>query len=277
MGGSTQSSNPVSIWPEHHLGGNGEAPLGTTLKGWQRVWLIVAVVLLPVVVFATLNAGPTREKTMRQWASGLRMTVERSGIDWTVFRDRQGTGGIARKPGWEEIRPEEAGTYSGMSDDQVVAEIHARYRSYLTAVSDGVLDSIAVRLGYSSFRAMAEVPLPVVLAPPNDESIPQEIQRIDSEHERALMTLRTRQFEAVAGGVTRGWMIPMAALYALGYTAQWWQPFLTRRRRTIGAIVLVVGVGVFVTGLMESDSFQGAIGAMMLVGGFLLTRQEGAF
>lgn len=65
-------------------------------------------------------------------------------------------------------------------------------------------------------------------------------------------------------------MFPMGLWYAVGFTAQWWKPYFVHKRRSIGAVVLVLGAGTLVAGMTDSNSFLSGLGAMMLVGGFLV-------
>lgn len=233
---------------------------------WQHIWRIVAIILLPVVLLVALRDRPTEEQIMSVWASHLRRTVERfptAGADALRRLD----------PSWQDERPEEPETYAGMSDREIVVQIHGRYRPYLTTMPSDVLERNARRLGHSSFAQVASTTIP--LSQSQAKKVGESIARIDAEHERALTELPMRQLEAVARAVALAWVIPMGLWYALGLSAQWWRLFFVRRRRVIGASVLVIGAGLLVTGIMESDSFGGGFGAMMLVGGFLLYRQEG--
>ena len=64
-------------------------------------------------------------------------------------------------------------------------------------------------------------------------------------------------------------------LLALAATAKWWWPPLRQNpARSVGAILLVLGSGLCVGGILDSDSAAAVIGTMMLVSGFLLFRKE---
>jgi hypothetical protein len=113
-----------------------------------------------------------------------------------------------------------------------------------------------------------------LLSESNGTTVADLIARIDQEHQLTLDTLPAQQREAIVNSVAIWWGIPMALWFGVGYTSPWWRPLIVRRRQVIGAIILVLGAGSLVAGLVDSDSFAGGLGAMMLVGGFLVWRNK---
>lgn len=206
---------------------------------------------------------------MREWASSLRFTVELAASGEGRGRERYG---FSRPAG------SESGSSSGLSDSRVVAEVHARYRpeGHCCEVR-AALERAAVDLGYSSFSEMTLSEPSILLTEPHAQFISEWITRYDQQYEQALTKLPRREFESISTVVVVAWVMPIGLWYVAGFSAQWWRPFLVRRRRTIGAIVLVLGAGLLVAGMMDSDSFAGGLGAMMLVGGFLVWRSEVSF
>jgi hypothetical protein len=152
----------------------------------------------------------------------------------------------------EDYREEECGTYDALSGAELIEEIHRRYRPYLT----GSFDSRS--------------PIDFLLTQANALKVAEKISQIDAEHTELLNTLGERQFNAVALPVVTRWAAPMALWYGIGFTAAWWRPFFIARRQLVGGTILILGAGSLVSGMMDSDSFAGGLGAMMLVGGFLI-------
>jgi hypothetical protein len=85
-----------------------------------------------------------------------------------------------------------------------------------------------------------------------------------------MTTLRNRQSGVIATAIAWRWLLPMGVWYALGFSARWWSPFVRQQRQVIGVVLLILGAGMLVAGMMDSDSLQAALGTMMLVGGFLM-------
>jgi hypothetical protein len=91
------------------------------MQTWQQVWGIAAVVLFVVVMGQSSKRTPSREAINHDWAENLRWAVEKG-------YHRDGYSGLSRAPVVARyVRPEESGTYAGMSDQRILDEIHGRY------------------------------------------------------------------------------------------------------------------------------------------------------
>ncbi|MGH9313733.1 MAG: hypothetical protein ACRD1S_11125 [Vicinamibacterales bacterium] len=218
---------------------------------WQWLWVLVGILYLAFIALFAHSTWPTRDQVMSDWANALNQQ----------FEVRFGSSSLRLKP------------YGGLSDEQVLVEVHSDYAPHLTYIPANILDPFARRHGYSNFAAMADAKaqsrtpaarsrIEATLLQ-RGERVALSLAKIDVEHERALLLLRKEQVKFLSGAAL-AWVLPMAVLYGIGASKERWLPLLPR----------VYGLGLVIAGLLvlrafDLDKTADFLGAL-IIGGPLL-------